>query len=171
MKGSALQRLDQRLRHLLPLALTLFLVLLDATPTRLPGFAAVSPMLPLIGVYYWAVFRPDLVGPAAAFALGIVHDIVAGTPLGVTPLIYLLVQGLTASQRRFFLGKHFMLVWWGFAMIAGGAVTLQWGLVSLIFGKLVAPSAVGFELLMTVCFYPLISWLFARVQLALLQRA
>jgi len=171
VKGSLLQRMDLWVRHLLPFGLTLLLVLLQAMPTRLPGFAAVAPMLPLIGVYYWSIHRPDLLPAPVAFVLALVNDIIAGTPLGVTPLVYLMVLGMTGSQRRFFLGKPFLVAWWGFALVASAAMAVEWALVSMIFGHMLEPHAVLFELIMTVSFYPLLSWFFARTQLALLRPA
>ena len=171
MKGSLLQRMDQWVRQLLPFGLTLALVLVNAVPTRLPGFAPVVPLLPLIGVYYWAIYRPELLPPSVAFALGLVNDVISGTPLGVSSLVYLLTQGMTASQRRFFHSKPFLIAWWGFSLVGMGAFSLQWALVSLIVGRMLEVRAVMFEFLMTVSFYPLLGWLFARTQLALLRRA
>ena len=170
MKTTFLQRLDQVVRQLLPFSLTLLLVLLDAMPTRLPGFAAVAPLLPLISVYYWAIYRPELLPPSVAFALGVINDVIIGTPLGVSALVYLLVQGMTASQRRFFHGKSFLVAWWAFGLVAVVALMLQWILVSVIFGHMLAPQAVIVEFVMTVAFYPLLSWLFARTQLALMRQ-
>lgn len=170
MKGSLLQRMDLWVRQLLPCGLTLLLVLIDAVPTRLPGFAAVAPLLPLIGIYYWAVYRPDLLPPWAAFALGLVNDIIAGTPLGVSSLVYLLAQGMTASQRRFFHGKPFLIAWWGFGLVGGGALALQWVLVSMLAGRMLDAKAVIFEFLMSLFFYPLLSWFFSRTQLSLMRR-
>jgi rod shape-determining protein MreD len=163
--------MDQRVRLLLPLCLTLLLVLVDAVPTRLPGFTAVAPLLPLIGVYYWAIFRPELLPSSAAFAVGLVNDVVAGTPIGTSSLVYLMARVMTVSQRRFFLGKPFLLVWCGFALVCGGAILLQWGLVSMVFGRMLGLRAVLVELVMTVSFYPLLAWLFARAQLTLMRRA
>ncbi len=171
MKGSLLQRIDQMVRHLLPVGSVLLLILVNALPTRLPGFAAVSPLLPLIGVYYWSIYRPDLMPPALAFGLGLLNDVIAGLPLGVSSLIYLLAQGMTASQRRFFHGKPFRIAWWGFGLVSAGALAVQWLLMSVLLGHTLEPRAVMFEFLMTLFFYPLLSWLFARAQLALLRSA
>src|SRR5271156_6410564 len=99
MKGSPLQRLDQRIRHALPFIATLLSILIAATPSRLPGFASIAPQLPLIGIYYWAIYRPDLLRPWAAFTLGAIADMIGGTPLGVSSLIFLTVQGVVGSQR------------------------------------------------------------------------
>jgi rod shape-determining protein MreD len=163
--------MDQGVRHLVPVGLTLFLILLDAVPMHLPEFAMVVPLLPLIGVYYWSIYRPDLMPPAMAFGLGLVNDAIAGTPLGVSPLIYLLAQGMTASQRRFFHGKPFRIAWWGFGLVGTGAFLLQWVLVSLLVGHSLELHSVMFEFLMTMCSYPVLSWFFARAQLALLRSA
>ncbi|PKU24626.1 rod shape-determining protein MreD [Telmatospirillum siberiense] len=169
MKGTLLQRIDQWFRHLLPVGSVLLLILINALPTRLPGFAAVVPLLPLIGIYYWSIYRPDLMPPALAFGLGLLNDVIAGLPLGVSSLIYLLAQGMTASQRRFFHGKPFRIAWWGFGLVSACALALQWLLVSLLLGHTLEPRAVMFEFLMTLFFYPLLSWFFARIQLALLR--
>lgn len=171
MKGSVFQRMDVWVRHLLPFGLTLILVLLNAMPSRLPGYAAIAPMLPLIGIYYWSIHRPDLMSAILAFVVGVVTDILSGVPLGVTAFLFLLVHGLTSSQRKFFLGKPFMLAWWGFAFVAGVVAGLQWALVSLIFNRMLDPHAVVFEWLLTVFCYPLFSWFFSRMQISLLRSA
>ncbi|HIJ38558.1 MAG TPA: rod shape-determining protein MreD [Rhodospirillaceae bacterium] len=169
MKGTLLQRMDQGIRQFVPVGLTLLLILLDAMPARLPGYAPVSPLLPIISVYYWSFCRPDLLPPAVAFALGLVNDVIMGSPLGVSSLVYLLVQGMTLSQRRLLSGRPFMVGWLGFLVIGSGAIALQWSMISMIFGHFLDLRAVLFEVLMTVSFYPLVSWLFARAQLALLK--
>ena len=171
MKGAFLQRLDQWLRQRLPFGLTLLLVMCSVMPTRLPGFATVVPMLPLISVYYWSIYRPDLLPAPLAFLIGIATDIVWGTPLGVTSLIFLVVQFLVSSQRRFFLTRPFLTAWWGFVLVGTVASLCQWLLISMMFGRVLDFHAGLFELLMTLSFYPLLSWLFARTQLTLLRTA
>jgi len=169
MKGSPLQRLDQRIRQGFPFVTVLIAILIVATPTRLPGFASVAPQLPLIAVYYWAIFRPDLLRPWAAFALGAVADIVAGTPLGVSSLVYLGVLAVAGSQGRV-LGKTFLMAWWGFAMTSAGALLIEWMMSSVIMVTLLPARALLFQYLMTLTVYPLLAWAFVRAQIALLRR-
>ena len=171
MKGSFWQRMDLWIRQILPAASTLLLILLDVMPTRLPGFAPVAPLLPLISVYYWAVYRPELLPPPVAFGLGLLNDVICGTPLGVSPVVYLMLLGMTSSQRRIFSGRSFLVAWWGFILLGTAGMALQWLLVSMVFGQFLEFRTVLFELLMTLSFYPLVSWLFARTQLALMKRA
>ncbi|SEH52670.1 rod shape-determining protein MreD [Magnetospirillum fulvum] len=168
MKPSVWVRMDTWVRHLIPATATIFLLLLTVVPTRLTVFADIAPMLPLMGVYYWAIYRPDLLPAWLAFAIGLLGDIVGGTPLGANALVLLLVQGTAAAQRRFFLGKSFAVTWWAFGLLAAGAIALDWLLVTLIVGRVVDPAPVLFEYLMTLCCFPLLTWVLARTQMAFL---
>ncbi len=157
-------RLDVFIRNLTPLLFTLFLVLVSVVPLRVPGFAAVTPALSLVAVYYWAIFRPDLLPAVAVFAIGLVQDILSGMPLGVNTLVLLAAHAVVASQRRFFLGKSFLVMWWGFLMVAAMAAVATWIIVSMLYGRLLDPAPLGFQFLLTVAIFPCLTWLFIRVQ-------
>jgi rod shape-determining protein MreD len=165
MKHGVAQRVDHMVRQLVPASLVLVLVVLQTIPWRLPGLAGVMPVLPMIGIYYWSVYRPDLLVPSVAFATGLVNDMVLGAPIGISSLAFLVIQGMTASQTRFFNGKSFLVIWSGFAVLAAGALLIELVLSSLIFGRTPMISALLTEYALTVCFYPAVSWLFSRLQL------
>lgn len=169
MKPSIWVQMDTLVRHLVPVTVTLLLLLLTALPTHMPGLASIAPILPLMGVYYWAIYRPDLLPAWVAFLIGLLYDIVSGTPLGVNALVLLLVQGVAAAQRRFFLGKSFLVAWWAFGLLAAGAMGMAWLLVSLLGGRAVDPAPVIFEYLLTMGLFPLLTWLLARTQMAFLK--
>lgn len=169
MKTSLWVRMDTWVRQLVPFGVTLVLLLLSTMPTRIPGFAGIAPMLPLMGVYYWAIYRPDLLPAWSAFLVGLLYDIVSGTPLGVNALVMLLAQGTAASQRKFFLGKSFAVTWWSFGLLTAGAVGLAWLLVSMLHGRAIDPAPVMFEYLLTLAIFPLLTWTLARAQMAFLK--
>lgn len=169
MKPSLFQRMDLWVRQLLPLGTTLMLLLINVIPTRVPGFAGVAPVLVMMGVYYWTIYRPDLLSPLTAFLVGLAHDILSGTPLGVTAAVLLMVQGVTESQRRFFLGSGFAASWWGFGLVSLVAVSLQWVLVSAVFGQVLESRVVLFSYLMTLSLYPAVSWVLARTHVMFLR--
>lgn len=83
MRPTLWQRMDVMARHMVPFALVLLLILLAATPTHLPGMVRVGPMLSLIGVYYWSVYRPDLFRYGSAFTLGLFEDVLTGCAAGI----------------------------------------------------------------------------------------
>ncbi len=169
MKPDLWQRLDRGLRNLTPMMLTLALIFVTVLPLRVPGLAPVTPVVTLMAVYYWSIYRPELLPFAATFVVGLVQDSLSGAPLGLSSLVLLLVQGVVVSQRRFFHGKTFLVEWWGFMLVAPVALLIAWLVASLYFGVLVVPRTLGFQLLLTVALYPVLTRLFARAQHYLLR--
>lgn len=169
MKPTLWHRLDALARRLTPFALTLVLVVVSVVPLHIPGFARVAPLLPLIAVYHWAIYRPALLPAFAVFVIGLLQDTLTGMPIGVNALVFLGVYGVVLSQRRFFAGKSFAVVWLGFAVVAAGAALSSWILVSVYYVTLVAPRPVLFQYLMTLGVFPLLVWVFLRWQRAFLE--
>jgi rod shape-determining protein MreD len=164
-------RLDQTARNLVPFSLTVLLVFVGELRWPLPGFSMIAPMLPLMAVYYWAIYRPDLLPAYAVFFVGLLLDLLGGGPLGVHVLVFLLVFGTMTLQRRFFLGKPFFVVWLGFALVGVGASVVSWALFSLLLHKGMTVWPLLFQLVLTLALYPFVSWLFIRIQRDFLGRA
>lgn len=168
MNPGALQRLDLRLRHALPVLLTLLVVLLSVAPLRLPDYALVAPGLVLVSLFFWTVHRPDLVRPWHAFVIGLFDDALSGTPLGVNALILVVVHAAIVAQHKVFRGKPFAVIWFAFALIAGGAQLLEAFLALVAARVLVDPLLLLVQLLLTIALYPAVAWLLGRAQRAFL---
>ena len=169
MTGGFWGRVDQTGRNIAPLALTVALMLIGMAPLHLPSYAAVAPSLPLMALYYWVIHRPDLLRPSMAFGLGLLQDLLSGTPLGMTPMIYILLYWVVLTQRRFFLGTSFAMLWFGFALIAFGAAFVGWFAYSILNLTILSPEPPLFQAIMTVTLFPPLSWLFIRIHRAFLQ--
>jgi len=169
MKPSFWHRLDKFARDLTPFGLTFALLVIDAVPFHIPGFAQVAPLLPLIGIYFWSVYRPDLMPTVAVFLLGILHDFLAGLPVGVSAVTFLAVQGAGLAQRGFFFGKSFLMVWFGFVIVAAGALSIQWLLISIVSGDFVDARSALYQYGLTAAVFPVLAWLLTRWQNAFLQ--
>lgn len=165
------QRLDLTGRSLAPGAVTVMLVLLGMVPLPLPGVDRVMPELPLMAVYYWAIHRPDLLRPSAVFVIGLLQDLLAGTPLGLTSLVLVLTHWGVISQRGFFLANSFLLMWWGFALIVLAAAAVRGLVTSVLLLELLPLDAPLFQALMTLACFPGPAWLFIRVQRHFLSQA
>lgn len=169
MDLSPLQRLDQTARQWVPFSATTLLMLFGLTPLYVPAFSSVTPMLTLIAIYYWAVYRPEVLGYGAGFAVGLLEDLLVGTPLGSTSLILMLCQWLVFYQQKFFNGRPFHVVWAAFVLVSVSAVILRWILVGIFstsgfvsFGPGIATVA------FTVALYPLVGWLLAQAHTRLM---
>lgn len=169
MQPTLLQSLDLGARKAVPAALTLLLMLFALTPTYVPGLAPVMPMFALMSVYYWSIYRPELLGYGAVFLFGLLEDLLTGTPIGSTALIFLLCQWVTLRQATFFHGKPFAITWFAFVFIAAGATVLRWVTVGIIAPSGFTPLGPVFAAyLITIAIYPLVGWLLAKAQTKLM---
>lgn len=164
MKTNVWYRLDIFTRLLTPFLLTLVLVVLNVVPLQIPGLSRVIPLLPLMAIYHWAVYRSELLPAYAVFIIGLLQDIFSGSPIGVNILIFLMVYGIVIWQHRFLFGKSFGIIWLGFGVVSAGAFILKWMLISLWSFSLVEPRAVFFQYLLTLGVFPGLAWLFMRWQ-------
>ena len=164
MKPAFWHKLDLWARWLTPFGLTVVLLIVGVVPLHVPGLGVVVPWLPLMAVYHWAIYRPELLPAYAVFVIGVLEDILTGLPLGVNAVVFLLVYGGGLSQRRFFVGKSFYILWLGFALVAGAASVANWVLVSLWNVTMLMPHALFFQFLTTVGLYPILAWVLMRWQ-------
>lgn len=162
------QRLDSWVRAAVPLGLTLAVVVIKVVPLRLPAYAVIAPDLVLMAVFYWTVHRPDLLRAWGAFAVGLLDDILTGTPLGVSSLVLLLVHWTIISQHRLFRGLSFALLWFSFALIAAGAKLVTVALALVVGHGLIDPTIIFAQYAFTIAVYPLVSLLMGRAQRAFL---
>jgi rod shape-determining protein MreD len=105
----------------------------------------------------------------AVFLIGLFQDILTGAPIGVNAFVFLAVYGAVLSQKRFFIGKSFFILWLGFSLIAAGASVTSWVLLSAFHFTLVEPRTVFFQYLLTLGAFPAVAWLFLRWQRAFLR--
>jgi rod shape-determining protein MreD len=169
MKPTVWHRLDLMARKATPFAVTFLLVLLNAIPVGLPAWGRIAPVLPLIGVYHWAVHRPELLPGALVFVIGLIHDALNGLPLGLHAVVFLAVHGTVVVQRRFLIGKSFRIQWLGFLLVAVAAAPASWALASLYALRLIGVDAVLYQHAITVGIYPAVAWILLRWQQTVLR--
>lgn len=169
MRQTLWHRLDVTARHQIPLLTAVVLLVLAVVLPHVIGLTRIGPNLTLVAVYYWAIYRPDLLGYGSAFGIGVAQDLLAGTPPGVGALVFLLTHAAVVGQHRFFNARPFVVTWWAFGLVAAGAFIINWLGVSLVQGVLVDGKAAFYGYLMTVAVYPVVGWVLARLQIALLR--
>ncbi|MEH6477753.1 MAG: rod shape-determining protein MreD [Sneathiella sp.] len=162
-------QINRILRGSIPFWLSLFLVLLSVVPLRINGFAIVTPSLLTISVFYWSLHRPYLMPAPLVFALGLLFDILTGAPMGLSSLMLLIVHGIASSQRQVFVGKAFLLTWWGYLLVGTGIAILSWCFASLLSLTLIPVLPLLIQLLLTILVFPILAWVFGIVQSSLLR--
>jgi len=157
-------RLEAALRPVVPFAVSMLAVFLACLPYRIPALPTVMPWLPLIAVYYWTLARPDLLPAGGAFTVGLFYDLLSGGPLGLMALLALATHRLVLGQRRYLIGRPFMIGWGGFAVIAAAATLAGWLTAGVYYGTLPAVGPVLMRFVLTVATYPALAWCFGRLR-------
>ena len=150
--------LGNKLRRYSPKLLTLFILLFSVAPTYLPGYSTVRPYLTLIPVFYWAVYRSYDFSVVSAFIFGLFLDFIDGTPLGVNTLVFTLFYLAVYTQRRYLIGKSFVFIWFGFAVLSFGAYFLKWLFVSINYAAFTPVITAFISYVLLLLSYPVVSW-------------
>lgn len=138
---------------LVPFLCSVLGAIIANAPISVTGGFLPPPLLALMPVYFWCLVRPDLMPPSAAFGLGLVQDILSGTPPGIWALAFVATYYLIDRQRDMLAGLRGWGAVLGFAAAAFVAQTSAWLLVSLYYWRLApAPAMLG-ALAVTVLFY------------------
>lgn len=167
---SILTAISDTTRRLTPTVSTLALLVLSFVHLPLPYVSSVMPPLALMGVFYWAVYRPDRFGILAAFLIGLLQDLLMGAPLGVTAFLYALAHRLLWQQQRFFRGGSFWQLWLGYVVTQAMVSLGQWIAWSLLDGAVYNPMPFILQLLLALCLYPPIGWLLNRIHSAFVNK-
>ena len=158
------QRLDHGGRLALPVTTAIVASLLGAIVWPLPYLGTVAPPLALMTVYYWALHRPDLFRPGAAFAIGLLNDVIHSFPLGLSGMIFVAAHQVIFRQRRFIIGHSFLMMWTGFVLTVIGVSLLQWLGLCLIGWQWVPLFPVLIQIIFAVALFPLPCWFLILVQ-------
>ncbi len=149
-----LRRAVRLSRLALPITLIGFLVVFSVVPLRLPHYTAVAPNWVLAATFFFATRRDDLVPAWAAFVLGLLFDVLAGGPLGLSALVLLLVREAGSFLAEPLRGRPFLFEWMCFGITALAAQLLGVLLATALAGALVALPTVVLQLMLTVLVYP-----------------
>jgi len=150
--------------RMVPFLSTLIFALVSVVPLPIPGFAVVTPSFTLMAIFHWTAYRPDLLPLSAVFALGLMLDLLNGTPyLGASALTLLIARTAVLTQRRFVVDRDFGVVWLGFLLLAAGFFFFSWAFISMLRGHILGARPFLFEAVLTVACFPVGSYILARL--------
>lgn len=172
MRLALFQRDIDAVFRVVPFVTGLAAAVLSVLPLHVPGLAIATPAFALMTVYHWTIYRPEWLPPSAVFALGLLLDLLDGTPyLGISALMLLLARSFVLSERGLVATRGFTMVWGGFLIVAGLVNGLEWLLTSLLSGMPLGPRPFIYQAVVTVAVFPVVSYLLAQLQRGLWQRA
>lgn len=164
------QRLRLLFRRMAPGLFAMALVIVSAVNFQIQGISIVMPVFPLMVVYYWAIYWPEMAPRWFVFLLGLFHDLVHLAPLGLSSLLLLLLWWVVTSQRRHLLKEPFTVIWLMFGLCGGLYLAAEWLVQSIIAGHLFTGSALWMRLIISVLFYPVLHKMLNGLHQAVLQK-
>ncbi len=150
-------------RHALPASLTTAILLLLSAPLGIPGQAQLQPAWAQACIYFWSLYRPTALPAPAVFAIGLLLDLLAQSPIGIEVLILLLIHATALRARRTLTRTGFATVWLAFIGVAFAAATLEWLLVSLLTWHPLPPWPGLVECGLAVGIYPPLAFAFIKL--------
>lgn len=155
---------SHRLARILPATLLTFMVILSGTEPVLFGRLSVSLFISWAGVYYWSLFRAATLPYLFLFFVGLLQDVVMGVPVGLNPLILILMRIGITQFKHYLTVDHFWAIWTGFLLTALFFSCCAFCIVSFIEASW-QPNQLGqwmFNSFLTWIIYPAVHLLFNR---------
>lgn len=147
----------------LPFLLALIAVIFCIIPLKLPGDLEMTPLYPLMVVFYWGTHRGDLMTPGPIFCTGLLLDLLSGAPPGLWALTFLVCHASALVLRETF-GQILYSAWMLFAVTCTMACTLAWSLASLYDWSFVNPMPFAVMGLASIALYPFFGFAFAFIE-------
>jgi rod shape-determining protein MreD len=148
----------------IPLSAGMLGAVLANIPISFFDGAVPAPLLALMPVYFWCLVRPDLMPPSAAFAIGLVEDLLSGGAPGVWALSFLVCYAIVDRQRDTFASLAGFGAILGFATVMLIASGVAYATVSLLNSRFVPTETLMLEVGVCVIFYIPALWLMNSVQ-------
>jgi rod shape-determining protein MreD len=166
----SLKNLELLLWMFVPASITFLLFILFMIPKHLWGVGYVMPLLPLIPIFYWGKLHAQEMPYWFVCLIGLLIDIVSGTPLGLSSLLYLVLLVILHTQSKLINKEGFIVIWGHFIILTAIIFTIQWLVISLSNNQfnIILPAIIQY--LLTVSFYPLFHSLFDRLAEHIKQR-
>ncbi len=143
-----------------PKIIAILLVILSFIPLGIPGAKTFFPLVDLMVIYYWCVYRPELMPNWFVFLMGLTQDAITGFPFGFNALNNLLFRSTTMFLKDKYSKESFVVVWQGFALMAASFMVFKYGLFALVTGAMAPIGVIFVQLLISIALYPVFHSLF-----------
>ncbi len=154
------ENLSLLLRLFVAQALIFFLFIIDLVDYSIPISYMARPFFTVIIIYYWAIYRPNLLSPAYIFALGLIYDLILGYPVGIHAILFITAQWIISDQRLYFLGQSFLVTCLGFSLTGFLVLCAEWLFFSAMAGSFDGFENVFYKTIVSSFLFPLMTLLF-----------
>jgi rod shape-determining protein MreD len=141
---------------IVPLASILVAILMMPLPIGIKVWGyTIMPSLPLLAIFLWTLYRPELLPPMAVLLFGLLFDLLINGPIGSSSIVFLAAYTITLSQRIYWKTLQGPGLLGGFIFVVLPAELLSWATASFSFGHLLSPTPALLEALASILLLPL----------------
>jgi rod shape-determining protein MreD len=147
-----------------PTLICLLATLLFAAPIRVFGLQLPEPIFAMVPAFAWAVLRPSIAAPFALLGIGLVLDMVWGSPTGLWSIALIAAYVTVLISRSMMTGQSRAMMWVWYATACAVAMSTAYVATTLDAG--VAPNLVStfWQFLPTMLLYPFAHRLIERFE-------
>lgn len=109
-----------------PVLLCFLWLCFTSTLHVMPTLSVFWPPISLAIIFFCAAYAPRMMPYSMCLAFGLLHDIIAMQPLGLTALQYVAMRILMTTQGRLLTSLPFWMHWAVFSMAALLLLLIQW---------------------------------------------
>tara|TARA_B100000686_G_scaffold287089_1_gene312319 strand:+ start:2977 stop:3492 length:516 start_codon:yes stop_codon:yes gene_type:complete len=148
-----------RFLNLIPVFILFFLTLSETNFNfKNLEFLSFNPIY--IVIFYWVLKKPENLGYGFIFLAGIVNDVVIGTPIGVSSLVYLVLSSFAAYIRYLTVQPSLIYDWIVFVPSIAVTNSLYFYVLNIFFETNISYVSLAMNTGITILFYPIIAIFF-----------
>jgi rod shape-determining protein MreD len=143
--------------------LILFLLLLSIISIEVRGLKFLIPLIDVITIFYWSIFRPRVINNTFLIITGLLYDVLTNSPLGLNAFLYTGSSLLLSGQRKFFVKSPFSMLWLGFLIFCTLFCIVKWLVIVFYNGKFYFSAPIIVQLFTSIAFYPFLHSLYNKI--------
>lgn len=154
---------DKLIRLLIPQLLAVLVIIISIQPLSISGISNVMPMLEVVFIYYWGIRYPKVFPAWFVVLIGLLQDVLYGTPLGMTSFSNIVLLSMVISQRKFLIKEPFWVQWGSFALFSFIISVVKWVLALILLHTMEVSNIVWIQWLLTWAIYIFVHTLFDKI--------
>ena len=143
--------------HIAAIAALLLFIILSIAPVNFGLFHHTRPMLLIMAVFYWSLFRPSFLGYLSLFIIGLIYDSFTLGLFGQTALTLIGLRFIVLMQRRLLINQPFWMIWIVFSVLALASAGFYYILQMIFEMHLLSPMRYLSDAVFSAILFPLIA--------------
>lgn len=141
----------------------LLIALGEAALGYFPALFGAAPKLLLICFFVFSIYLPAAFPLVSIFLVGVIFDLIQGSPFGFTSALLIMVQVIVLNRRFTLQQSDSGMIWYEFTLTMLAVLTFTLITMVLYWGRIPAPQPLLFQYSLSILLFPLVNWLIQLV--------